>query len=684
MLADELVSWRTVLGVGFLEEESVILRQFRHAAGLERRSVLFGLATALTAWIAFAVASMLHVQNAFWAPMAVWIVAQSTRGMLLERGAYRIAGTIAGAIVGFALLHAGLPPLVAIILVSLWAAGCSALTHLLRESFTYVPMMAGLTASVVLMPTINAIDQTSALAMARVVSTIIGVICVSLLGLLLIPASPRRAFLDRVRGIAGDALMLAARFLERRTVSEAPRSAHDILDELAEVEQQASTVNAGSSKRSRRIRLVNAFVAASMGLMAAARALAIRMDMQGAGDATTLYELIEALKRASSELKTPAANGDSAIGTLDRALVLATRIDARFASALRELLAAEQAVTALTEDSIPRNLFLEAAKLLPRRDWRSASIAAAATGLATCFAGLLVLYSGWSQAWLAALGICTFTMLMAMMDQPQLIAPKMMQGIAIGVVMAALFRFFLLPHADSLLDILLMLAPVMLLGGLARASRFKAQAMEANMCFLLGSQPFVGVATDPASILSSCGALVMSIVVVGSAYRLLPRDPQRRAQYTASLILRDVERLCGEGGGSGSHLWRARMSRRMLRLMMHAGRAKQLRDMDLNGVLGAMNLAHAITDIREALADDRRTLSVPQRQALQDAIDALRTLTHNPQHAVATLETSREKIMEGGPGVWLTQAFFALRDCAGLLALASGKEEAKSRHDNPQ
>ena len=55
------------------------------AWGLDRPVLTRALALALSAWVAFAIATLVHVQNAYWAAMPVWVVAQPVRGVLVER-----------------------------------------------------------------------------------------------------------------------------------------------------------------------------------------------------------------------------------------------------------------------------------------------------------------------------------------------------------------------------------------------------------------------------------------------------------------------------------------------------------------------------------------------------------------------------------------------------------------------
>ncbi|WP_280553544.1 FUSC family protein [Halomonas sp. 25-S5] len=642
--------------------------RLQRLTGLDRQGVYFGAATALAAWASFAIASLLHVQNAFWAPMAVWIVAQTSRGMLLERGVHRLAGTLVGAMVGFLLLTSGLPTLASILLLALWTALCGATSQLIRASLGYAAMMAGLTASVVLLPSLGDAGQVFTLALSRVESTLIGVLCVMLMGWLILPRPPRQQLLERVRRLAGEALA--------RLASSAPSSREDgeLLMALVEVEQQLAPTYAGPFKPSRGVRVDNAFVAGTLGLMAALRTMA------GAGGAPDRRALQEALTRAATALKQPLARG-SARDALAQASALARPLDRGLAAALDKLLMAEQAALAWRQGEDPGPLLARGATLVTRRDTRSALIAAAGSGLVTLAGGLFVFYSDWSNAWMPAMGLCTFTTVLSSMDLPQKVAPKMAQGVAVGVTLAALFRLLLMPHAGSLGEILLMLAPFMLLGGLARAStRTAIPALDGNMCFMLASQPFLSASIAVPDVLVDSAALLASILLVALVYRLLPRDPGRRAGHLARLILRDIERLCGQRGGGLDRRWHGRMFRRLLRLMLHLGRADRMGIGERAGLLGVLNLAHAIIALREERVDPR--LTAQQRQELEAVLEALRRLAGAPEDARGRLMAGREQLASGGADAalmgTLDQAREALDDCAGLIGLAAPDRGASS------
>lgn len=588
------------------------------ALGLTRQTAVFGASTAAMALASFAIASLFHLPNAFWAPMAVWIVAQPSRGLLLERGVYRLLGTLAGAAVGFALLAAPLPLPLALVLLAGWAGGCAAITHLTRASFGYAALMAGLTASVVLLPSLAAGSGSAAIAMARVVCTLIGVVCVMAMGMVLLPAPPRRELLDRVRGLGGEALRQLAR--------DEPRPADDeLLLALTRLEQQLASSHAGPLRGSSGALVSGAFVAATLSLLAMARIT---------GRRPLPATLKGALESAADTLDRPARHA-SASAALEHAAAQALTCSPRLARLLDQLADAETAAAAWLEKHPSRRP--PRITLPTRRDTPSALIAGAAGGVVTLLAGLLVAYSGWDNAWLPAMGLCTFTMVLSSMDVPQALAPRMLQGIIVGVSLAAAFRLWLMPHAEGLGDILLMLAPFMLFGGLARASSItKVPALDGNMCFMLASQPFLQASTAPGSVLQDAGSLIASIALVALAYRLLPRDPGRRAGHLARQMLRDLERLCGRHNSPPpDDGWYGRMYRRLLRLMIHVGRAQESGSADHAGTLGVLNLADGVIALRTLL--QTATLTEAEHRAARQLLEALRRLRRAPDDVARAL-----------------------------------------------
>jgi uncharacterized membrane protein YccC len=78
-----------------------------------------GLRLSIAAWLSFSIAMLAGVENAYWAAMPVWVISQQTRGMMFQRGVYRIIGTLTGALLGLAILKITNQAWIIIALISL-------------------------------------------------------------------------------------------------------------------------------------------------------------------------------------------------------------------------------------------------------------------------------------------------------------------------------------------------------------------------------------------------------------------------------------------------------------------------------------------------------------------------------------------------------------------------------------
>jgi uncharacterized membrane protein YccC len=89
-------------------------------------SAAFAGRTTLAAIAAMAAASLLGLSHLHWAAMTVWLVAQPTRGLLLEKSFLRVAGTLSGAAVAFG-LHSVFPDrtLALVTGLTIWTGLCA-------------------------------------------------------------------------------------------------------------------------------------------------------------------------------------------------------------------------------------------------------------------------------------------------------------------------------------------------------------------------------------------------------------------------------------------------------------------------------------------------------------------------------------------------------------------------------
>ncbi|MFT4174212.1 MAG: FUSC family protein [Rhodocyclaceae bacterium] len=600
--------------------------------GLDRAALWQALRLAGAAWLAFALAAFLHLHNAYWAAMPVWVVAQTSRGLLLERAFFRVVGTLAGAAVGFAILQLPLGPYGQIVALGLVVAVAGGLTHILRGVHAYGALMVGMTAGVVVLPSALAPAQSLALAAARVECTLIGVVVVTLVMGLFTPGSRRDAFYARVRALAADAVDFAAGAIAVPASARASEDERRLLAEMSDVDALASMVSAGSVEGYKRLRHVDALLGASMAVMAAGRALrvrALRGETSPQHMADSLRLLAARLRAASSE---------------DVTLTVPDTPEARrLADAVNHLLSAEAALFGDSEQADAQSFRRKAAYLAPHRDWLLARRTGAVAGVATVAAGCIAYAVGHPAAELTAMGVCIFSMVLGAMPVPQRMAPHMFRGVVVGVLAATFYRFAIQPGLDSTLALALSVAPFMAAGALMRVHpRTTIAAVDANMCFMLASQAGMPAAAAGEITLGALALLLGAALVMGG-FVVLPRRADLHARAAAETLLRDLERLVAAPAEAMTGAWQAHNARQILRLMLHLGRAGgQLGEAAPAGLLASLNLAHAIAALQAHAGDTWQGA-----QAL-NSLTALTGLRHDAG-AVAAALWQQAAALEAGP-----------------------------------
>jgi uncharacterized membrane protein YccC len=594
--------------------------------GLDRAGLGHALRLAGAAILAFAIATLLHIENPYWAAMPVWVVSQAAKGLMLERAFFRLVGTLVGAAVGFAIVRLGLPPLLSLLVLGLWVGAGTGLVHMLRGVHGYGALLAGMTAAVVVLPSVLRPDHAAALAAARVECTLIGVLVVTLVTGYWTPDAPRQAFYQRVRRLGSDAVAFAAAL----ETDEADGLERRILGEMSEIEANASLITAGSVEGYRRLNHVHGLVTAALEVMAAARARDQRLRRNRAPD------------------------------------------EARLTAALERLARAERAFDREPDAADARSFGSKASYLAPQRDSRQAFDAGAIAGLSTFLAGLLGYLSGWPQGELAALGVCIFSMVLGSMPTPRLVAPVIFKGACIGVLVALFYRFTLQPLITTPTALIASMAPFMVVGGLARASRRSAgPALDANMCFLLASQAVLPAMTDRATILNEAAALTLAVGVVTSGFMLVPHRPERRALRAAGAVRTDLQRMARLPAPADPAMRQRGLARQILRLGLHLERVVPLGTEPGWSLLAALNLGDTIGAIQARLAapgEDPRTAA-----ELSAVLAALDNAAADPVHTALDLEARAARLPDPAAAELLRDAAAALKASRSLLSSGDRK-----------
>lgn len=541
--------------------------------GLEPGAWKQALRLALAAWLAFALAVVLGLDNPFWAAMPVWVIAQPLRGLMIERALYRVVGTLAGAAVGFAILQLPLHAYGQLGALGLWVGLCAGGMHLIRSVASYAVLMLGLTAGVVVLPALLVPDIGLQLAESRVWCTLIGACSVTLLTAFSTPTARRRDHYLQLTRLASRAIVLGERLLRESawTTDEALRQAlleaeRELLAALSALEAQGVAMSAGSLAGYRRLKQIDALLVALIGVLAEARVLSARDPARS----RALVEAghLSALAAAMAASRPPSSVAD-ALAQIDTALADDV---SRLGLRLRQLFAARDALLDEHEGADAAPFAPTARRPGKVREWALARDAALFSGLATFAAGALAYLSGMVVAELAALGVCLFSMVLGSLPLPQRVAPWLFVGVVAGVLVASAYRLWLQPHIGGLGMLLWTLLPFLVLGGFARVARRTAMpALDANMCFLLASQagmPAVGLD----EVLAGGGALTLGAALVAAWFVLVPRRPSGQARQLRRRIRQDIERLLALDDPQWGGDWAARSAQRVLRLALHLSR----------------------------------------------------------------------------------------------------------------
>ncbi|MBO9530348.1 MAG: FUSC family protein [Acinetobacter oleivorans] len=144
-------------------------------------NISHGLRLSIAAWLSFSIAILLGVDNAYWAAMPVWVISQQVRGMMFQRGAYRIIGTLAGALLGLTILKATNNAWIIISLISFTIFITIFSMRVSHGTKGYAPQMMAVTIIIILVPALMLKNHAWELALSRIQCTFIGVILVTVI-----------------------------------------------------------------------------------------------------------------------------------------------------------------------------------------------------------------------------------------------------------------------------------------------------------------------------------------------------------------------------------------------------------------------------------------------------------------------------------------------------------------------
>ena len=192
-----------------MRERSVMNRPspfwIRHAA------LVFSMKTFAAAMLALVTALLLDMQRPYWAMLTVYITAQPLVGATFSKAAYRIIGTVIGAAATVVAIPnlVNAPELLCLAIAS-WVGLCVYLSLLDGTPRSYAFMLAGYTVALIGFPSVSSPETVFDTAVARVQEVSLGIVCASLVSMLVLPRSLSSALAARADAWLADARRLRA------------------------------------------------------------------------------------------------------------------------------------------------------------------------------------------------------------------------------------------------------------------------------------------------------------------------------------------------------------------------------------------------------------------------------------------------------------------------------------------
>jgi uncharacterized membrane protein YccC len=565
----------------------------------ERSLAVAGLRTAAASILALAIAYALHLDRPYWAAMTVWLVAQPTRGLQLERGVFRVIGTVVGSAAGLAMLHRAPNEAWLVAAMALWIAVCVGAGNWLRHLRGYAAALAGYSGVIIALLTFETAGDPTALAWDRLACNLIGVAASLGVAGLFSPRTPRADQLTDARRLTADALAWSARMLREGPDAETAAIERRLMQAMATAEGGLDAAASGSPTGYRQARLLRSLFAALLRTMAAARTVQGRFER----DDLQPGEWSEALSQALSDAADAVADPNRPLPDLHALAETVARHRPRVGEAVSDLAAALEVLQGQGPGAgMPR--------LILHRDTPEAWRAAVRTGALVGGIGMLWLATRWPPLLGVLLGAAIFSAAFSRFDHPTRQLGLAIVGAVAGALAALAFR----QVAGDIIQewiVLAAIAPLLAIGALIGADRrYATVSLDFSMIFLLVSAPAAPLHGLPASAPQIAVGVVLGMTAALLAFRfVLPTDPRTRLATVSAAVVRDLERLARGDGTPDAARWRARSQHRALRLALRASSLPNP-EAAVDAALAALALGAAVLALRQLGAAARPALDV--------------------------------------------------------------------------
>lgn len=459
-------------------------------------AALFSLKCFAAAMLALFIALSIGLERPYWAFLTSYIVAQPLAGAVISKAMFRVIGTFTGAVFSVAIV----PPLVnspelLSLAMALWMAACVFVSLLDRTPRSYMFVLAGYSACLIVFPDVDTPQTIFTVATLRVQEITIGILCGSLIHGVVFPGSITNLLLARVESMLRDAERWSHDAIALEPVEGLEQERRRLAQDITELHQMSVHLPFDISRLAPRVRTVRAMQDQLSLLLPLGAAVEDRLaTLKAASGGAVPAEVAALIADARAWIVQPgedrAERSDMANALIARCAALepAARAEMGWADMMRlSLFARLAALIAAHRDCRDLNdqmathsrqpVNARVAELLEGRRNRELhkDYAAAARGAFGAFVTValgcaLWIGSGWKDGGSAVMLAGVFLSLFAASDNP--LAP--LKGFMIGTIAASLlgavYGYAIMPRLDGFGMLAAVYAPMLLILGTMMAS----------------------------------------------------------------------------------------------------------------------------------------------------------------------------------------------------------------------
>ncbi|CBS89902.1 FUSC family protein [Azospirillum lipoferum] len=506
--------------------------------------LVFSLKSFAASMLALYIAFGMGLPRPFWAMLTAYVVSSPLSGTVRSKAVYRVVGTVIGSIASIVLTVEliNAPELLSLA-VGLWVGGCLFVSLLDRTPRSYVFMLAGYTAGLIVFPGVANPEAIFDTGLARVEEIILGIVCATVIHSVVLPRGLGPVLLGKLDAALRDAERWTLDALDGAEIDARLRDRHKMATDLTELRVMTTHLPYDTSDLRWMTRPMRALQDRMVYLLPVLTAVQDRLIALRRADGTLPPDVAPVLTAVRDWIAAGAGadpvEADRLTGWLDR---LAAEVSAgsagdweaatrfSFIRRLRSLVEIHRDCRALRahiasgDHALPDHLDPLARKRsrgVFHLDHGMALWSAAAALLGITVICAFWILTGWSSGSMAAMMVAVFTCFFASFDDP-------VPGIRLFLVytlasmpLSAFYLLVVLPSFDSFPILALCLAPTLVTLGVFVARPATMGKAMALIFGVGGSLSLLDTGTgDFASFLNSSAGQIVGIVTAMLVTRL--------------------------------------------------------------------------------------------------------------------------------------------------------------------